>query len=113
MALHKTISNPRGFATSYHKIKDVAVAKERSNFNRFKLNDEGESVIDTTVYYDLSITVNSFVSEEIRQSSEQLIADQQSLTLQCTLDELATTPIMLLCYNKLKETRVFAEATDC
>lgn len=110
MALNKTLINDRGITTTYHKIGDVIVSK---NTMQRPIFDDAQPVEDNQIYYEVVISVESFVSAEIRQKSDRLVAEHRSFALACTLDELATTPLMALCYGKLKETDVFAGAEDC
>jgi hypothetical protein len=103
MALNKTIIDNRGVATSYHKIANLSIAKRIAKINN------GD---DETVIYNLRPQVASYISEEIRQTSEQLNVTITPYSLDCTYDELNTTPAFALAYAKLKDTEQFKDAID-
>ena len=100
MALKKLITNRKGIATSYHKIKEVTVQK-------INPRADGEESVS------LFIIVSSFVTQSYREASDQLSADSARYTLVCPLKDLVSTPILALCYDKLKELPVFKNAEDC
>lgn len=95
MALKKAITNQKGVTTNYHKI---------GNFSIRKTPDEK---------YVICVQVLSFVSEEYRRLSETNSIVNIDYLVRAEADEISTTPILTLAYNKLKALPTFDGAEDC
>ena len=95
MALKKAITNKKGVTTNYHKI---------GNFSVRKTDNER---------YTICAQVLSFVSEEYRRLSEANAVVNIDYIVRADADEISTTPILALAYDKLKTLPTFDGAEDC
>lgn len=88
MAISKAITNELGVTTNYHKIGRV-------------------SLCDNT----LTCSVDSYVSKDYREAKKR--ATSKTFRFDITVAEEESMGIRALCYTKIKELEVWADAVDC
>ena len=94
MALVKNIKTNNGVTTNYHKI---------NNFSVYSLNGG---------YYDVHLTVDSYVNEDIRRSIDGTKVSSKVYIIKVNIHELENTPMMKLLYTKLKALDAFKDAVN-
>lgn len=107
MALSKKITDAKGVQTNYHKIVNVEVVKR----NRYVRNED--KTVTIVPEYQLNSIVASYVSQDIRNSSEANSAAVRNFSFTVDSDTMASKTLFELVYDKLKETDYFAGAEDC
>ena len=88
MALQKEIINEKGIVTNYHKISSVNLTNDR-----------------------VHCCVESFVSKDYRDAEQ--CADTALFSFDVTVEEEESMGIRALCYSKIKEFELWADAIDC
>lgn len=94
MALLKKIVKANGVETTYHKVGSLSMRA-------------GESGV-----YTLTTEVKSYVTKEIREVSEDNVADVNYYSLNTSLTELENNSIFAVAYNRLKALPEFEHAED-
>ena len=99
MALKKTIVQPNGVTTEYHKITYAGLSDRN-----------GEQPSEEKFPLMLEVLVRSFLNAEYRKSGNCVDVNSYSFTL---TSEEETQGIREVAYNKLKTIPEFEGAEDC
>ena len=101
MALYKEITDRKGVTTRYHKIDKMSIVKTAPK------NETSDKT------HIICAALMSYASEDYRRANDDNAITSRDYHFPVTLDEISTTPILTLAYNKLKALPTFDGAEDC
>lgn len=107
MALKKTITKPNGIQTEYHKIQNMKVG------SKITIKEEVDGSMQEEQVYIVSITLVSYVSEELRQKNNALFVEEANYSFHILASDFEAKPPHELVYAELKKLDKFADAEDC
>lgn len=104
MALKKKITESNGIVTEYHKINSICI------YGKENREEEEGQVVEG---YDTAISLSSYVSQSIRNESEDYSVLDRYYRISIPVAEVETRSIYEVVYAELKKMDIFKDAEDC